>query len=287
MYRCFKLTIQKLDFCTKGSERVEKWKKQGEIIKAELQQQVEALLSEVTNSEGVIDGEKLSKTWFPIENKDVFLSYSHNDEELALIMAGILKDIFGLNVFIDTLVWGSADRLLEAIDNDYCMQSNGNYNYKKRNFSTSHVHAMLTTSIMQAMDKSEAIFFLNTPNSTYMLKKGFTGEHTLSPWIYEEIMCATLLREKSWESYRYRNERIDEATHFEKSLNIAYPLKTDRFKEISFMTLVEWSKAWDDRKKSGNERYGGLFLKEHKKIKHPLNVLYEILLGGEITSGNI
>lgn len=285
MYRCFKLTIQKSDFCTESSEQVEKWKKQGENIKAQLQQQVKDILSEVTNSEGVIDGEELSKTWFPIENKDVFLSYSHNDEELALIIAGVLKDVFGLDVFIDALVWGSADGLLEAIDKEYCIQTNGNYNYKKRNFSTSHVHAMLTTSIMRAMDRAEAIFFLNTSNSTYKLKNGFSGEHTLSPWIYEEIMCATLLREKSWEMHR--NERLDEAVHFEKSLNIAYPIKTDGFKEISFMTLVEWSKKWDERKMGGNGKYGELFLEINKKIKHPLNVLYEMLFSTESTSGTM
>lgn len=285
MYRCFKITVQKSDFCTEKLEQIEKWKKQGEHIKAELQQQVEEILSEVTNSEGVISGEELSKTWFPVENKDVFLSYSHKDEETALIIAGILKDVFGLNVFIDALVWGSADGLLKAIDDVYCMKVNGSYSYEKRNFSTSHVHAMLMTSIMRAMDQAEVIFFLNTSNSTYKLKDGFSDEHTLSPWIYGEITCATLLREKSWELHR--NKSMNENAQFEKRLNVAYPLKMDGFTEISFMTLVEWWNAWNDRKNKSNGQYGGLFIEKYKSIKHPLNVLYEMMFGVEAISENV
>ena len=277
MYRCFKMSIQNSDLIIGKSEQLARWKQQGENIKKTLESQVKEILHEVTNADGVIDGEKLSSTWFPISNKDVFLSYSHNDEELALTIVGILNDVFGLRVFIDSLVWGSADSLLKAIDNEYCKQSDGNYNYTKRNFSTSHVHAMLSTSIMRAMDQAEVIFFLNTANSNYKLKDGFSKEHTLSPWIYEEIMCATMLREKSWQMHR--NERLEEAVHFEKSLNVAYPMKTDDIPNITFKTLGEWSKEWDKRQKNDLGRYGTLLLKDYEKIKHPLNVLYEMMFG--------
>lgn len=285
MYRCFKLNIQNSDFVDQDMEYIEECKKRGELIKETLQNQVGDILSEVTNADGIIDGEKLSDVWFPIVKKDVFISHSHNDEDLALTIAGILDDIFGLSVFIDTTIWGSADGLLKAIDDKYCIEEDGNYNYTKRNFSTSHVHAMLTTSIMRAMDQAEAIFFLNTSNSTYKLKSGFSKEHTLSPWIYEEIVCAKLLREKKWDEHRIT--RVDEAYHFEKSLNVAYPYDMEEYKVITFDNIIRWEEAWEKRKKIGNGRYGTLLLKAHEKIKHPLNVLYEMMFDVEEASVNL
>lgn len=279
MFRCFKLDIHNTDFFDQNHKHIKEYKKQGKRIKEELQNQVEDILSAVANAEGVIDGEQLSDAWFPIMNKDIFISYSHNDEDLALTLAGIINQAFGLSVFVDATIWGSADCLLNAIDREYCMQEDGTYNYTKRNFSTSHVHAMLTTSIMRAMDQAEAIFFLNTSNSTYKLKNGFSKEHTLSPWIYEEIVCAKLLRERSWEEYRML--RMDEAYHFEKSLNVAYPYDLKEYKTITFADFIEWVKQWEKRKEAGNGRYGTLLLKAHEKIKHPLNVLYEMMFGVE------
>ena len=279
MYRCFKLDIQETDFFDQNKDYIQKCKERGELLKEKLDNQLADILAAVTNANGVIDGEQLSSVWFPIVKKDVFISHSHNDEDLALTIAGILNEKFGLSVFIDTTIWGSADDLLMAIDDEYCKQENGTYNYTKRNFSTSHVHAMLTTAIMQAMDQAEAIFFLNTANSTYKLKNGFSKECTLSPWIYEEIVCAKTLREKEWEAHRER--RLDEAYHFEKSLNIAYPCDLKEFKTLTFMDLLKWIDAWRCRKEKGMGAYGTMFLKPHELIKHPLNVLYEIMFGVE------
>ena len=229
MYRCFKMSVDMADFSEELFEQVRLWEQKGKENKNALECQVKKILHEVTNADGIIDGEKLSRTWFPVSHKDVFFSYSHNDEKLALTISGILSDLFGLNIFMDSLIWGSADSLLREIDNQYCKQSDGNYNYTKRNFSTSHVHAMLSTSIMRAMDQTEAIFFLNTSKSSYKLKDGFANENTLSPWIYEEMMFATMLREKNWKMHR--SERTDEIVHYEESLNIAYTVK---IKDIPF-----------------------------------------------------
>lgn len=279
MYRCFKLDIQDADFFNQNQEYLRECKKRGELIKEKLKNQLVDILATVTNANGVINGEQLAGVWFPIVKRDVFISHSHNDEDLALTIAGILNEKFGLSVFIDSTIWGSADVLLRAIDDEYCKQEDGTYNYTKRNFSTSHVHAMLTTAIMQAMDQTEAIFFLNTSNSVYKLENGFSKEHTLSPWIYEEVMCAKLLREQSWEECRMT--RVDEAYHFEKTLNIAYPYDLKEYKTITFVDLLEWVKMWEKRKEAGNGRYGTLLLKAHEKIKHPLNVLYEMMFGVE------
>ena len=115
---------------------------------------------------GTIDGTLLTERYFPTFHRDVFLSYSHDDQELVHAISGALKKYFNLSVFVDSIFWGSADKLLKEIDNKYCLNKDGKtFNYKKRNLSTSHVHAMLTSSIMKAMDQAEIIIFMNTPNS--------------------------------------------------------------------------------------------------------------------------
>ena len=108
----------------------------------------------------VLDGKKLSESWFKTIESDVFISHSHNDAELAYALAGWLKKEFNLDVFLDEVVWGSADDLLRKLDKEYCYQpETSTYNYMKRNFTTSHVHAMLSTAIQSVMDNSEAVFF--------------------------------------------------------------------------------------------------------------------------------
>lgn len=276
MYRCFNVSIQKTDFFDQPPTYIAECRNEGRVVKASLQNRIDNILNSVTNADGVIDGGILADTWFPVENTDVFLSYSHNDEDLALIITGILKKKFGLTVFMDALTWGSADNLLRNIDDKYCKKDTGTYSYRKRNFSTSHVHAMLTGAIMRAMDQTEAVFFLNTENSTYQLESGFDINHTLSPWIFEEILLATVLRHRDWTEYR--QQPVNEMAHFQKKLDIAYPLHTDGFATLSFLDVLAWVQAWEKRKNQ-NPPYSGLFLAKHELIKHPLNVLYELKFG--------
>lgn len=142
------------------------------------------------------------QSWFPIDDYDVFLSYSHDDEELALLFAGFLNYQFGLKVFIDELFWGSADTLLRKLDDKYCKNNNGNYDYNKRNFTTTHVHAMLSTAIAKTINSSECIIFLNSEKSTYKVKEEVDKDRTLSPWIYEEIFFTRLLVRENGTSNR-------------------------------------------------------------------------------------
>ena len=117
-------------------------------------------------------------------NYDVFISYSHNDEAEALYLATYLRNK-GLSVFIDSTIWYSADSLLDAIDSKYSWADDQiHYDTVKRNFSTSHVHAMLSMAMLEAIRRSECCLFVESPHSL-TLKSGIET-HTLSPWIYEE-----------------------------------------------------------------------------------------------------
>ena len=149
---------------------------------------VYAQLDKIINGQdGVVDGTILQNFWFPTQaaEYDVFISHSHNDLDYAVKLASWLERRCGLRCFIDHFVWNSADDLLKRIDEIYTWESDRNvYDYNKRNFSTSHVHAMLSMAILDIIDRSECCIFIESEESISL--EGIKSK-TLSPWIYEEL----------------------------------------------------------------------------------------------------
>ncbi|MFC0476256.1 hypothetical protein ACFFHF_13535 [Robertmurraya beringensis] len=122
---------------------------------------IEEELKKFLLNDGSLDGTEMQNSWFPQINADIFLSHSHNDKEKAIALAGWINATFGLTVFIDSCVWGSADALLRIIDDEYCKNVDSpTYSYEKRNFSTSHVYMMLSSALTMMIDKTECVIFL-------------------------------------------------------------------------------------------------------------------------------
>lgn len=141
----------------------------------------------INGQNGVVDGITLQNFWFPTQaaEYDVFISHSHNDLDDAINLASWLEQRCGLRCFIDHFVWNSADDLLKRIDNVYTWEPERNvYDYNKRNFSTSHVHTMLSMAILDIIDRSESCIFIESDESISL--EGIKTK-TLSPWIYEEL----------------------------------------------------------------------------------------------------
>lgn len=279
MYKCFKLSLDLWTFKENEREFVEKYREYGNKIKEEIKDLFEPTLNKAIDENGVISGETFIDSWFPTDNYNVFLSYSHDDEELALLLAGFLKSEFDLKVFIDSLFWGSADELLWKIDKKYCMTRNGYFNYQKRNFTTSHVHAMLATAIARTINNSEIVIFLNSKKSTYKISEEVEKERTLSPWIYEEIFFTSVIGVREW--YEHRKKVVTEGENqFEELFKVSYLLSDEHFISIGYEDLYEWKKRWHDRdEKSDGCLLAGLIRLENKEILHPLNVLYEYKCG--------
>lgn len=150
------------------------------------------LLKTFEGENGAIDGKALQNYVFPtgsVDDYNVFISYSHNDEKLVKRLVAFLQDYCGLRVFLDYYVWKSADSLLKRIDDRYCKtKDNKQYIYGRRNFSTSHVHAMLSMAIMDIINKTECCIFLDSNHSIEMGNLSNTSKaRTLSPWLYEEL----------------------------------------------------------------------------------------------------
>lgn len=283
MYRAFDLRITNEELETvienNSTERLRLWKNWGWQSKQEFDYEYKELLKDYLNN-GVLNGTELIEKVFKKSSYDIFLSYSHNDEDLVYTIAGMLMDQFELKVFVDAFYWGSADDLLKEIDDLKCRNANGTYNYEKRNLTTSHVHAMLTAAIMQLMDLSEVVMFVNTEHSVPVLETTLSGkkEYTFSPWIYEEILLTNLLREKEWFIHRltYANESY---RYDEKDFEIEYELPKNNMIDLNVQILKEWTRInWRLNKCKNQKLYmvEDLELLKYEK-HHPLNVLYKIV----------
>ena len=231
---------------------------------------VETIKSFVRN-DGSLDGSMMQANWFPQIKADIFISHSHKDEDLAHALAGWLKKTFGLTAFIDSCVWGYANELLKMIDDEYCYQKKNNtYNYQKRNYSTSHVHLMLSVALTQMIDNTECLFFLNTPNS---ITPDPDSNQTESPWIYSEIATSQLIRKKKLEEYRQvalmeSQKTFSDGGEFE----LRYDLPTEHLTEIGAGILGTWEKSWSSLD-SSNHKYPQY--SENLRV-HALDKLYEL-----------
>lgn len=284
MYRSFELRItdeeSKNIIENAGKLRSHLWHSLGFQRKVKIENEYKELLKKYVEY-GTVNGTELAKEVFAQEHYDVFLSYSHNDKDLIYIIAGLLEEQFDLKVFVDTFYWGHADSLLKEIDDINCKQPDGTYNYAKRNLSTSHVHAMLTSAIIQIMDSSEIVIFINTDNSVPVLQDTLSGikKYTFSPWIYEEVLLTKYLRERNWTEYR--QILFQEKYHFNKSdLEIKYELPNENLITLDVRLICEWMNIYNKLNSSNTakidtmEKLNILFT---FKVKHPLNILYKLI----------
>lgn len=195
---------------------------------------IENNLEKYIGVDGAIDANSLENDWFPNVDIDVFLSHSHKDRDKALILSELLKEKFGLNVFIDSCVWGNSDDLLKKIDDKYCKNPNSkSYNYEKRNKTTSYVHLLLNGALMKMINRSKCVMFLNTSNSL-SIKNTVSGDNTSSPWIYSELLMTNIILEKQ-SIISHSEEAVFDAS-FE------FPVELEKLIDTSIYDLKQWFK---------------------------------------------
>ena len=223
----------------------------------------------VKNKDEILDGSALQNYVFPTGDEGmyhVFISHSHDDKEDALLLAAFLKRFGKFNVFLDSYAWKSADGLLKKIDDKYCLQKNDIYNYHRRNFSTAHIHAMLSMAIMDIINKTDCCIFVESNHSIKLssLSKSKSAK-TLSPWIYEEYaMMKTLPRHRSIERLQsiYKADGVTEA----RELKIAYNIDMASFMNLSSSDIFKLrggEKALDELYKRYDEFEKQLFIKKY------------------------
>lgn len=211
-----------------------------------IKKEVKGNIDKYVCEDGSLNGTEIQSDWFPQINADIFISHSHKDEDLAIGLAGWLYNEFGLVSFIDSCVWGYSNQLLRKIDDIYCLNndSTSSYSYEKRNYSTSHVHMMLSMALAMMIDKTECIFFLNTSNSTCSTKDTIKNE-TNSPWIYSEIITTKVIRKKNLSNGRMEKLEIiiKKALNEYAQLNLHYDLDFKHLYALNDKDLVKWQSS--------------------------------------------
>ena len=242
MYRGFNLLLE--DNCFE-KRYFEAFKEVGSKSFSSQKTSIVKTIKSFVRNDGSLDGSMMQANWFPQIEADIFISHSHKDEDLALALAGWLKVSFGLTAFIDSCVWGYANKLLKMIDNEYCYQKETNtYNYQKRNYSTSHVHMMLSVALTQMIDNTECLFFLNTPNS--ITPDDTIIKQTESPWIYSEIAATRLIRKRPREEHRLKRMVESFSKGGSPTLRIRQDIPVDHLTDIDNCVLSNWGNKWQE-----------------------------------------
>ncbi|MGF2191269.1 hypothetical protein ACQUD0_13210 [Vagococcus fluvialis] len=208
MFKGYNLDLSKKEhqaFFNVNEEDIINFDREMEALKEVLQSNIGKKTTLPRTTDNKIDGSKLINDWFPSYEAQVFISHSHLDTRTAKRLACWLKNTFNLTTFIDSTIWGSADKLLNRIDNKYSVlrkDKNGTttYNYKTRNYTTSHVHMMLSTALVDIMNSTECIIFLNTPAS--LVVNEVKDQKTNSPWIYNELKIASIIEKVLLQSFK-------------------------------------------------------------------------------------
>lgn len=195
---------------------------------------------------GDFDASSIQEAWFPQWDFDVFISHSHADEKLAKAFAWALQENFDLKVFVDSAVWGYFDTLLKKI----C------YNTGLSN-AVSHAHMMLTMALMKMIDRTECLFFLNTPKSINLDEEFNTG--TYSPWLYTEIGISRMIEKKYPKRYEsFSMENLQEKKLLKSSM--WYQTDISHFTILKGVDLISWQKTYQS----------------HKDDVYSLDVLYKL-----------
>lgn len=206
----------------------------GKDIKTDHERAIYQELEKVLCGSDILDGDFIQNLWFPQEifgnSNFIFLSHSHNDEALAMKIAGFLQKEFGVKSFIDSCVWLYSEKLNQKLNNCNELEDGYCHNCICRDFikNISYVHMMLASSLMAMIDKCECVFFLNTPSS---MNK---NDKTESPWIYYELNIADIVRKES--KVKPLTEGVMEFVR--KSME--FTPKLDRMTPINEDTLRMW-----------------------------------------------
>lgn len=198
-------------------------------------------LAKLMIDEDTFDASLILEALFPAVKADIFLSHSSADANEAIQIALDLQEKCGLNVFVDSCIWGSIYDLLKAIDNKYCRrEGQTTYDYDERNRSTAHVHMILTTALQRMIDQTDTVIFMNTGQSISLKHSVDEKQKTLSPWIHMELNFSTLVRRRSRRSTLIVNKRALDEVYAGENLNVAHEAPTSHLASIAESDFRQW-----------------------------------------------
>lgn len=208
--------------------------------KAANQKRVEDL-AQLMIDKDTFDASLILDSLFPAVDADIFLSHSSKDANVAIQIALELQEKCGLNVFIDSCIWGSVYDLLKTIDKKYCRRDGQTtYDYDERNRSTAHVHMILTTALQRMIDQTDTIIFMNTGQSISLKHSVFGEQKTLSPWIHMELNFSDLVRRRPRYKMVAESKYALDGTVSNERFNVAHDAPIDHLTPISESQFRKW-----------------------------------------------
>ena len=185
-----------------------------------------------------LDAEKISEIFFPSKNRcNVFISHSHSDIECANYISYLFHKK-NINAFIDSQIWGNMDELLWKIDNIHCKNEDGKtYSYEKRNISTSHVHMILFSALINMINTCECFFFLDTQNS---IQKTAEAATTFSPWIMGELLVSSVIKPVCPRPQKHEIRAGMESLSEDAMPSFEYSANVEHLKELPFAKFRSW-----------------------------------------------
>ncbi|MGA2141691.1 MAG: hypothetical protein ABSG94_04635 [Brevinematales bacterium] len=270
MYKCFDV---KLDVTEIIDSEFDEFLIKGRRLNESNKDRIKESIDKYLLHDGSLDGSKMQSNWFPQIESDIFISFSHNDEDEVIAFAGYLEEMFNLNVFIDSCVWKYANDLIRLLNNDCCHIYHDNIcdttttDYNDLVSLTSHVHMMLSTALTMMIDRAECVFFFDTNES--IIPKYIYDKKTYSPWLYHEISMTKLVKNRSLSEYRekrYDHGKIAmEEMIIEKDLRrITHNVSKDHLINFNRDLFYKW---------------GDRYIPRFDHYEHSLDALYEILEG--------
>lgn len=157
-------------------------------------EQIHSRINTLKDNEALrITGNELEWDCFPQADFDVFISHSHKDERLAVIIAGLLKQYLGIKAFVDSQVWDFYDVLINKFFPRDAIPCNWTRTDCLAWHTTvvSYVSCLLNKALIEMMDRCECLFFLNAPNSASLHE---VSQQTKSAWIYTELEASRRIR---------------------------------------------------------------------------------------------
>lgn len=252
MYKGFDVTLDEAQFmekvcqvCKNKSNLWDNLVKDGRESRKNLR---DAVGAKIVSGKWVLSGSDIESNWFPKLQNHVFISHSHRDEGVALALAGALKHWMGLDAFVDSSVWGYYADLQKLIYQKVVSLRGEVYGEQRaelENSIVSHVHCMLTKSLVQMMDQCECLIFLNTPSSIGIRDVRGASQETYSPWIYTEVEVSRFLRThkdpRRPPEMRKLAESVEGLGLDEKIRDIiSYPLNLDHLGKVDSDGVWQW-----------------------------------------------
>ncbi|MGY2190863.1 hypothetical protein [Pseudomonas pergaminensis] len=196
----------------------------------------------------VLGAREISQILFPTGQAHIFLSHSHGDEENAIKFA-VAMERRGVEVFIDSCVWGSVDELLDAVNEQYSeseiVGDQKYYSHRKCDEAAAAAYVILMTELHRMIDQAECFLFLNTSKSVPLRSAG--RNQTLSPWIYSELSFSAQVRsrvprrDRLPKSKRFFADEMSmkEASYSPKSASFGFDIPTEHLPKISGKELKD------------------------------------------------